>query len=180
MVPLPVAGHPKRSEQTGVGGRAGMIPALIISVPPYMTAAAHSLCRPAAKHRGQRHSEPLRTKAARSEEPAHRGSTGQDTVPSTSPGLQGEGQEVPAWGAPGQDTRSCPPSSSLLAHTQPDVTSPQARQTHPRQASSQGVKVPCYSFHTWVPLICRLNFPEAKAFTRGSAVEPCYYRLQVP
>ena len=38
-----------RSEQTGAGGRAGMIPALIISVPPYTNAAAHSLRRSAAK-----------------------------------------------------------------------------------------------------------------------------------
>lgn len=47
--PPRVAGRPKRSGQTGAGGRAGMIPALIISVPPYTNAAARSLRRSAAK-----------------------------------------------------------------------------------------------------------------------------------
>lgn len=83
-------------------------------------------------------------------------------IPSVSPCLQGEGQGTPVLGAPGWDPLHH--ASSLLVHAHPRSTLSQGWQNHHRQAGSQRVKVPCYSFHTWAPLICRLNFPEAKAF----------------
>lgn len=166
-MPPCVAGRPKRSEQTGAGGRAGMIPALIISVPPYTNAAAHRLRRSAAKHCARRtkaqatrsaqkpplrRSQPLAAPMAESRSPPRPHTSGEREE--EAPGLGALG-----WGAP-----SHAPASSILVHAHPYSPSPQGWQNRPGQAGSQGVKVPCYSFHSRAPLICRLNFPEAKAF----------------
>lgn len=169
-VPPHVAGCPKQSEQTGAGGRAGMIPALIISVPPYISAAAHRLLHSAAKHYARwtktratgsaqklpvQHSQPATAPLADS---------GSPRCPHASEERDERHQLKVLWDGTHEDTPSCAPTSSFLMHTHPYIASPQGWQNHPGQASSQGVKVPCYSFHTWAPLICRLNFPEAKAF----------------
>lgn len=64
-----------RSEQTGAGGQAGMIPVLIISVPLYPNAAQPvPLCCQALGTAGKGAGNGLRTRAAPSGRPTHRGS----------------------------------------------------------------------------------------------------------
>lgn len=97
------------------------------------------------------------------------------TLPRVPPHLLGE---APALGAPdGTDRAALPPPA---AHTHIPTAPRQVDGDPPPQASSQGVKMPCYCFCSQASLICSRNSPGARAFTSGSAVEPCHYRLQVP
>lgn len=74
-----------------------------------------------------------------------------------------------------RDGRGCLPLPALSC-----TRISRERQGHPRPASSQGAETPYCSFETRAPLVCRLNSQKPRLFTSGSAVEPCYYRLQVP
>lgn len=109
-------------------------------------------------------------------------SAGQERVPSLSPvshhasGERGERRQL--WGPQDGTHRAALPPPA--AHTHIPTAPRQGDGDPPPQASSQGVKVPCYCFCSQASLICSRNSPGARAFTSGSAVEPCHYRLQVP
>lgn len=141
-MPLRMAGHPKRSEQTGAGGRAGMIPALIISVPPYMNAAVHSLRRSAAKHCARWTTaratgsvqklpvQPCQPVAA----PLANG------VPTMPPHLWGEGREAAGLGALGLDAPNPAPMSSLLCTHIPTAARRRDGETTPGRPAAKGLK----------------------------------------
>lgn len=153
-MPLPAA-HLRQREQPGAEG-GGDEPSInhFHATEQGCSSAQPALCHcqaPATVGKGTGNS----VKAACSEQPIHH----QDCI-FISLCRQGEGQE---------DTLSYGPLSSLPMQTPLASSSLQGSQSQP---GSKGVTVPGYSFHTRAPLICRVHFPEAKAFSSSSAVEP--------